>query len=120
MICTVDPRNITGLDVTYPIQVEVEEKIKSRLFGRSIYRCKNLEPDGSIETLICRKNQLYPANMTVVRYPADLPIINDADVECVKFAISKLSNSDDKDNVNVVQLKQLYEKLDFCRKMRWI
>lgn len=120
MICSVDPTNRMKQDAAGVSFVELEKRIKKKAFKNSVWECNNLAEDGSIDKVLIKEKDLYPANMSIVRNPVDLPTINSTDLESLKLAMNMLDKN--KDNYKVVynRLEMLSSKLKLCMDMKII
>lgn len=128
MLCAYDRNNDLGFSITAPVQVELDKKISHKLFGHSIWRCKNLEEnDSNIEYLYCCEKFLEPAGFVVIRNPANMPIINDYDIDVVTRSIEIQETlveefkkyKKDLDFSNYIKrLKMLKNKLETINKMQ--
>ena len=133
-ICAFDINNKGKFSTTAPIQVETVDKIKYRPFGNSIWRCRNLENDSNMEYILAKEKMLTPIATVVLRYPPNIPIINDEDIAAIKeliadeeFILAKntTNNSDlaannyyKRSSDNIIRLKMLLVKIETVAKMQ--
>ena len=115
-ICLIDPRNKMNLAGSNILYVKVISKKGFGIFSN--YACYICDNEGNIlnETLlkVSRRN-LVPANKKVkkipIRYPADIPIINQDDLE---VCVAMYHNSLDKLNEDgKLRAAKLIAKLKF-------
>lgn len=131
-ICAFDINNKGKFSTAAPIQVEAIEKVEYRPFGNSIWRCRNLEDNSSMEYILAKEKMLTPIATVVLRYPPNIPIINDEDIAAIKeliaieeaiLAKNTSNNSDSNNNYkrtfdNINRLKMLLVKLETLEKMQ--
>ena len=131
-ICAFDINNKGKFSTAAPIQVEAVEKIKYRPFGNSIWRCRNLEDNSSMEYILAKEKTLTPIATIVLRYPPNIPVINNEDIVAVKeliaaeetiLAKNTSNNSDSNNNYkrtldNINRLKMFLVKLETLEKMQ--
>lgn len=116
MICSVDPKNVAHQDAAGVSNVKLVKRIKRRPLGGSIWLCENLEDSIATKTYRIQERLLSPANMSIIRWPIDTPIINSNDLKALAGAIRYLENLNSSNDIN--SLKALYDKLEFYNKFR--
>ena len=118
MVCTVDIYNTlkckegTSLD-----RVIVKERVKWKLFGRSIWKVDNIDNSDQKE-LFVPEFLLFPANMCIIRYPSDMPVFNEMDLAAIKRVIEYLETKTDSKLGDINRLKAVKVKIDNSLKMR--
>lgn len=91
-ICAYDVNNTLKNSVTAPTHMIALERLKYRPFGNSIWKCSNLEDDSVINYVFVTEKLLTPAAIAIVRNPANMPIINDDDINLIKQVLSLENN----------------------------
>lgn len=93
-ICTLDINNIAKQDENGIIRVVIVKQIKTPLFSQKQFLVKPIDEDGSIND----KNEfkvneefLFPDGMCVIRYPSNIPVINNMDLDAVETARNLLN-----------------------------
>ena len=123
-ICSFDPKNIINQSALGTITVEVLEIVSRGLFGNNTWKVRDVD-DPNVVIQVPEK-YLYPANMVIIRYPVDLPYVNNLDLEAIDKAISILTchippkedKTYDEYKSFLDRMKALKEKLDITYKMR--
>lgn len=87
-ICVYDINNTLKNSVTAPTHMIALERVKYRPFGNSTWKCSNLEDDSTINYILVTEKLLTPAAIAVVRNPANMPVINDDDIDLIKQVLS--------------------------------
>lgn len=125
-ICAFDINNKGKFSTTAPIQVEAVERVEYRPFGNSIWKCRNLEDNSSMEYILAKEKMLTPIATVVLRYPPNIPIINDEDIVAIKELIAteesilakNTSNNYKRTLDNINRLKMFLVKLETLEKMQ--
>ena len=118
MVCSVDPRNLNKQDTTGAYKVLVKSVVGRRKpFGRTKWKCINLDTSGPVEEVIVTEKLLYPANMSILRLQTDVPIVDSRDIDCLDMILDKAHGFTEKELSNI---KALREKLSFYKSMREI
>ncbi len=91
-ICVYDVNNTLKNSVTAPAHMIALERVKYRPFGNSTWKCSNLEDDSAINYVLVTEKLLTPAAIAIVRNPANMPIINDDDINLIKQVLSLENN----------------------------
>lgn len=134
MYVMVDPNNHLK-QVDYGLSKALTiRRVKWKPFGKSIWEVRDPDAIGEYanRTALLPENLLYPLGIAVIRLPADMPIINEKDMQNLKLIrlfIENLPeqvvraylpqgwNKFDKDEV-VSRLDATYLKLKHCRELR--
>lgn len=93
MCCSIDPFNELKEKETGVTHVIVLERVKKRPFRNSIWRVQDFDTPGSTKTMDIVEWRLWPENMSLIRYPDDMPTINNADLKAID-ALIKLADDD--------------------------
>lgn len=112
-ICVIDTKNIFKQPVYGTIQVELIDKVKSKPFGGTLWRVRDVM-DPYAETLTVPEKYLYPDGMSVVRYPINLPQFNNLDTAALDKIIDSLNGKEDSITVSkkdIDRLMALREKI---------
>ena len=134
MYVMVDPNNhLKQVDYGLNRALTVR-RIKWKLFGKSIWEVRdpNATGDDIGKTALLSEKLLYPLGIVVTRIPADMPIINEKDMQNLKLIRSFIDNIPDQvvraylpqgwnkfDKKEVVnRLDATYLKLKHCKELR--
>ena len=122
-ICTFDKDNKLKKDVHSVIFVEIVEEIKTgKLFGPRHFKVIGAGDDKIKlpEPIIVPETLLSPEGMSVIRYPEDMPIINNKDLWALNIAINfitspqnNFTDNSDKDKSVINRLFALREKFKY-------
>lgn len=111
-----DPYNKGGAKETSIMHVITIKKVKNKMFGNSLWEVRDLDSENS-KSFIVKESSLYPKNISLVRFPDDLPSFNDKDIGALEGAIEILETlTVAKDDTK--RLKALKAKIELCLKMR--
>lgn len=117
-ICIFDSTNVHKQDENGLIMVEILEELPRKgVFSPRMFKVKGTANDVNklTDPIVVPDFLLNPAGVVVIRYPSDLPMINNVDIEALKTAIKKIeSPSTTIYDLNMRnRLKALVEKLEF-------
>lgn len=128
--CILDAQNILNQDCTGVVHVEVLREVKSTIpFQDKRWEVIGAGPDKNILTnpVVVPERLLQPSGMVVIRYPSDIPIINDNDIRALDTIIKAFDDTPrnvpyvtipQKSSVDINRLKALREKLILSMKMK--
>lgn len=121
MICSVDPQNKLKQDIGGVYAVRLIKKVKKRPFRNSIWLCEEITDVSPVKNVKVKENLLAPANMSLLRFNIDAPVVNTRDISSLSKIIKLLDRDyclthTTKDDLNNV--KALLEKLKFYESMR--
>lgn len=122
-ICTLDKDNILKQDEYGTIFVEIVRQVpKKSLFGPRFFEIIGADDDKVKlpNSVVVPETLLSPEGMSVIRYPADNPVVNNKDIWALDIAIKFITDpknsfidNSDKDRSVVNRLKSLMEKLKY-------
>ena len=123
MCCAIDPKNELAQkenDVTHVVAIR---RIKKKPFRNSIWEVRDFDSADNAPTMEIPEWRLWPENMSLIRYPDDMPTINGADMEAmdklVKFINSQPTICKDLiGEEEAKRLKALHAKLKYYYEMR--
>ena len=111
-ICVVDRDNKSEQDATGAIVVEVIRKTPG-LFSRTwMVRDVDHDPEGKY-LFACNEKYLDPVGMNVLRYRADIPVINEVDINTLKNIIEDYKQPMKITEKTIKNLQALLVKLEF-------
>ena len=116
-ICVYDVNNTLKNSVTAPTHMIALERVKYRPFGNSIWKCSNLEDDSAINYAFVTEKLLTPAAIAIVRNPANMPIINDGDINLIKQVLSLENNVLKKGKVAGLDMKPTEDMINGLNKL---
>lgn len=116
-ICVYDVNNTLKNSVTAPTHMIALERLKYRPFGNSIWKCSNLEDDSVINYVFVTEKLLTPAAIAIVRNPANMPIINDDDINLIKQVLSLENNVLKKGKVAGLDMKPTEDMINSLNKL---
>ena len=137
MVCAFDFENKLAQRDSEITHVLVIEKVKPKLFGKSRWLVQNAD-DPNSEPFTCPEFLLNPLNVSVLRFPTNIPEFNDIDIDVLEY-FSKILNNErimmelcsqhnnpftlervslDTMKKKVDRLKAIYEKVKFCKELR--
>lgn len=134
MCVTVDPNNEMR-QINYGLNKAITiRRVKWRPFGKSIWSVYDPEVtrDNVDNIAYIPENLLYPLGIVITRLPADMPIINEKDMQNLKFIVYFIENLPDNvihaylpqgwDKFNKKEVtdrvRAIYLKLKHCKEMR--
>ena len=113
-VCTLDPKNEFYKQSASGYQTAVVEKCigRKKLFGEYWYKVIARDMNGSSSDPIeVPERVLCPTNTAVVRIPDNIPVVNNADIEALKYVIVMMKN--EIPEVTMRRLVALKDKLDY-------
>lgn len=116
-ICVYDVNNTLKNSVTAPTHMIALERVKYRPFGNSTWKCSNLEDDSAINYVLVTEKLLTPAAIAIVRNPANMPIINDDDINLIKQVLSLENNVLKKGKVAGLDMKPTEDMINGLNKL---
>lgn len=95
-ICTIDPANIAKQNDKGIVRVIVVKEVKTPLFSKKQFLVKPIDDSGNIDLDLAAEFKvneefLFPDGMCIIRYPSDIPVINNMDLDAVESTISLLN-----------------------------
>lgn len=81
MCCSVDPKNELKAKETGVTHVIAVRRIKKKPFRNSIWQVRDFDAADNAPMMEIEEFRLWPENMSLIRYPDDMPAINGADME---------------------------------------
>ena len=93
-ICTLDPANVANQYENGIYRVIIVKQIKTPLFSKKQFIVKPVDECGNIDDeveLTVNEEFLFPDGMCIIRYPSNLPVINDKDLDSVETALDLLN-----------------------------
>ena len=93
-ICTLDPANVANQYENGICRVIIVKQMKTPLFSKKQFVVKPVDECGNIDDeveLTVNEEFLFPDGMCIIRYPSDLPVINDKDLDAVETALDLLN-----------------------------
>lgn len=123
MCCSVDPKNELKAKETGVTHVIAVRRIKKKPFRNSIWQVRDFDAADNAPMMEIEEFRLWPENMSLIRYPDDMPTVNGADLEALEKAIkffdehkSILHLIGEKEDCK--RLKALHAKLKYYYEMR--
>lgn len=111
MICAFDPNNEYK-----QAEYGVNQVIVTKYLGKNLWEVKDLENEERI--LTCYGKYLYPSNFYQIRYPSDICIFSNMDVEAIEKVIKYINTGrNDLGVKDVDRLKAICEKMKLSVKM---
>lgn len=120
MCCSIDPKNELKEKETSITHVVVIKRVKKRPFRNSIWQVRDIDVTDTTSTMELPEWRLWPENMTIIRYPDDMPSINAMDIGVIDRIIQLSNNSPGifLNNNEIKRLKALHTKLKYYHEMR--
>lgn len=123
MCCAINPKNELAQKENDITHVVVIRRVKKKPFRNSIWQVRDFDSADNAPTMEIPEWRLWPENMSLIRYPDDMPTINGADIEALEKAIeffeshkSILHLINEKEDCK--RLKALRAKLKYYYEMR--
>lgn len=113
-VCTLDPKNEFYRQGASGYNTVVVEKCigRKRLFGEYWYNVIGVDVNGSSsDPFEVPERVLCDTNVAVVRIPDNIPVVNNADIEALKYVIAMMKN--EIPEVTMRRLVALKDKLDY-------
>lgn len=125
-ICTFDKDNKLKKDINSVIFVEIVEEVKTgKLFGPRQFKVIGAGDDKIKlpDPVVVPETLLSPEGMAVIRYPEDIPVINNKDLWALNIVIdfitspqNNFTDNSDKDKSVIGRLYALREKFKYYLK----
>ena len=94
MVCMIDPDNELKQSVSGLTRARTIRRVKYRPFGRSIWEvCDDINPE--MGTCMIPEKYIFPVGLIVTRFPNDMPIFNDKDINNLKMLFNLLNSIPD-------------------------
>lgn len=124
-IYSVDVENTKNQKLSGISYVLTVKKLKTRPFGKSTWMVKQINPYSPMESnneFAINENQLSLPNAYMVRFPNNMPIINDMDIDCIKVLIDRLKKTNYEylshgDKMLLNRAEAVYDKLCYYNSM---
>ena len=95
-ICTLDIANIAKQDDRGISRVVVIKELKTSIFSKRQFLVRPVDEDGNIDDSLVNEFKvneefLFPDGMCIIRYPSDIPVLNNEDLNAVENAFALLN-----------------------------